>query len=234
MTLETMAEIQYFEYGEVETSWLKSRDPVLGAVIDRIGHLHRPVTPDLFTALVNSIVGQQISAKALVTVWSRMEERFGPITPDNMYSTSEDDLQRCGMTMRKATYIREVAGAVARGDLKLENLNAMSDNEVCRCLCQIKGVGVWTAEMLMTFSMQRPNIMSIDDLAILRGLRMLYGHKKITPTLFMKYKRRYSPYATVASLYLWAVAGGACADLEDPAQRKSATKKKESSRTPKR
>jgi len=101
----------------------------------------------------------------------------------------------------------------------------MTDDEICKRLCRIKGIGVWTAEMLMTFSMQRMDIMSWDDLAIHRGLRMIYHHRKITPELFAKYKRRYSPYATVASLYLWAIAGGACAELVDYAPKTEARKK---------
>ncbi|NLT39614.1 MAG: DNA-3-methyladenine glycosylase 2 family protein, partial [Clostridiales bacterium] len=81
--------------------------------------------------------------------------------------------------------------------------------EVCHRLCSLPGVGIWTAEMLMIFSMLRPDIISRGDLAILRGLRIVYGLEEITPELFQEYKRRYSPYATVASLYLWAAAAGA-------------------------
>lgn len=90
---------------------------------------------------------------------------------------------------------------------------------MCRELSALDGIGVWTAEMLMTFSMQRPDIISFGDLAIHRGLRMLYHHRKITRDLFDKYKRRYSPYATVASLYLWAIAGGAIPELRDRASK---------------
>ena len=122
--------------------------------------------------------------------------------------------------MRKATYIKEIANTVLSGDLDLDALYDMTDSEVCKRLSQIRGIGVWTAEMLLTFSMQRPDIMSWDDLAIHRGLRMLYRHREITPALFAKYKRRYSPHGTVASLYLWAIAGGACPELTDPAQKK--------------
>jgi len=218
--------MDHFEYGNEEIEWLKAKDPVLGAVIDEIGHVHRPVISDLFTALVNSIIGQQISSKAMVTVWSRMQERHGPITPGRVHETAAGDLQKCGMTMRKAEYIKEIADSVLSGTLDLAQLNDMSDDDVCKRLSQIRGIGVWTAEMLLIFSMRRPNILSKDDLAILRGLRMVYRHKKITPALFVKYKRRYSPYATVASLYLWAVAGGACPSLTDPAQKKEAKKRK--------
>ena len=221
---DIMQGAHYFEYGDKETSWLRSRDRKFGEIIDEIGHIDRTVIPDIFIALISSIVGQQISAKAMATVWSRMEERFDPLTPEHIHSVPVEELQACGMTMRKASYIKEIAESVVNGNLDLEQLRSMSDDEVCDRLVKIKGIGVWTAEMLMTFSLQRPDIMSIDDLAILRGLRMLYRHKEITPALFSKYKRRYSPYATVASLYLWAVAGGACLHLTDPAQKKRSDK----------
>lgn len=95
------------------------------------------------------------------------------------------------------------------GELDVEALRALPDEAVCAELSRLPGVGVWTAEMLMTFSLQRPNVMSYGDLAIQRGLRMLYRHRAIDRDRFEKYRRRYAPYATVASLYLWAVAGGA-------------------------
>ncbi len=212
-----MTQLEYFQYGSTETDWLRSRDPALSAIIDEIGHIERVVTPDLFTALVSSIVAQQISAKANATVWGRMRELLGVVTPETINSVSTEALQACGMTMRKAIYIKEVADQVSSGQLDLEHLNQLSDDEVCERLVKLRGIGVWTAEMLMTFSMQRMNIMSWGDLAIQRGLRMLYRHRKITPTLFAKYRRRYSPYATVASLYLWAIAGGATNHLSDPA-----------------
>jgi DNA-3-methyladenine glycosylase II len=87
---------------------------------------------------------------------------------------------------------------------------------------QIRGIGKWTAEMLMLFSLQRPDILSYDDLAIQRGLRMIYHHRRITPKLFERYRRRYSPYASVASLYIWAVAGGAIDGMKDYAPKKKA------------
>ena len=87
-------------------------------------------------------------------------------------------------------------------------------------LSALDGIGIWTAEMLMLFSMQRPDILSFGDLAILRGMRMLYHHRKITRELFEKYRRRYSPYGSVASLYLWAIAGGAIEGMEDYAPKK--------------
>ena len=96
----------------------------------------------------------------------------------------------------------------------------MSDDEVIRALSSLKGVGAWTAEMLLIFTLRRPDILSFGDLGIQRGLRMLYRHKKIDRKRFERYKKRYSPYASTASLYLWAIAGGAIEGLSDPAARK--------------
>ena len=220
-----MDENIYFEYDDKEIAYLKSRDRILGAAIEEIGHISRPVNPDIFTALINSIVGQQISAKAHATIWARMKNLLPVVNPETIANSGDEELQACGMSFRKVGYIKEIAVSVCNGSLDLEQLQTLSDDEVCVRLSKLKGIGVWTAEMLMTFSMQRPNIISYGDLAILRGMRMLYRHRKITPELFAKYRRRYSPYATVASLYLWAVAGGACPNLTDPAVKQTSSRK---------
>ncbi len=221
-----MSEQSHFIYGETETAWLRARDPLLGAVIAELGPLRRTVIPDLFTALASSIVAQQISSKALETVWGRMVARFAPFTPQSIVAASVEEVQACGMSMRKAEYIKGIAGAVLSGELDLALLRGLPDAEVCARLAALRGIGVWTAQMLLIFSLQRPNVLSWDDLAILRGLRMLYRHRRITPALFAKYQRRYAPYASVASLYLWAIAGGACPGLVDCAPQKPASAKK--------
>lgn len=207
--------IQYFQYGDQELDHLRRKDAALGKVIDELGFIEREVIPDMFMALVNSIIGQQISTKAQKTVWDRFQVLFYPVTAEHVNELSAEELQTCGISMRKACYIKEIAGSIAEGRLNLAELTTMTDEEVCKRLSQIKGIGVWTAEMLMTFSLQRPDVISEGDLAIIRGMRMLYHHRKITPALFARYKRRYSPYATVASLYLWAIAGGACEGMKD-------------------
>jgi O-6-methylguanine DNA methyltransferase len=214
---KTFYQTQYFEYGQKEVNYLKSRDPVLGTAMERIGEIKREVIPDIFMALVKSIVGQQISTKAQKTVWGRIKRNISPLTPKAVDNMSAEELQGHGISMRKASYIKEIAASVLDGSLDLVQLQELSDEDVCKRLIQIKGVGAWTAEMLMTFSMQRPDIISWGDLAIQRGLRMLYQQEEITPELFAEYKKRYSPHATVASLYLWAIAGGACPELVDPA-----------------
>ena len=101
--------------------------------------------------------------------------------------------------------------------LNLQQLWSLPDAELIQALCQIRGIGVWTAEMILTFCMQRPDVVSFGDLAILRGMRMLYRHRRIDRAKFDRYRRRYAPCGTVASLYLWAISGGAIPGLTDPA-----------------
>lgn len=201
-----------FVYGEKEISHLKRNDPVLGCAIERIGPIRREVVPDLFEALVSFILGQQISAKAYQTIRGRMQSRLGSITPDTISLLTVEEIQALGTTFRKAAYVKNAAEKVQSGDLDFISLKSKSDEEVCTALSALSGVGVWTAQMLMLLSMQRPDIISFGDLAIRRGLCVLYGQESIDKEQFEKYRQRYSPYASVASLYLWAIAAGAMND----------------------
>lgn len=198
----------YFEYGKKEINYLKARDRRLAKVIEKTGMIKREIIPDLFAALVHSIAGQQISTKAHRTVWKRVKAALGEVTPENVLKLTPEELQGAGLSFRKVAYIRSAAQKIISGEFSVERLYGMSDSEVEASLSQLEGVGRWSAQMLMLFSMCRPDILSLQDLGIQRGLRMLYGHEKITPDLFEKYRKRYSPYCSVASLYLWAVAGG--------------------------
>ena len=211
----------YFQYGEKELSYLKSRDKRLAEVIDKVGRVKRRVIPDLFAALVHSIVGQQISTKAHETIWQKLLARFGTITPAAIASISREELQRFGITFKKVDYIQSAARKIIRGEFDIEELHGMTDEEVCNRLSSLDGIGVWTAEMLMLHSLQRPDILSFGDLAVQRGLRMLYHHRKITRELFEKYRRRYSPYGSVACIYLWAVSAGAVDGLKDYAPQRN-------------
>ncbi len=210
----------YFEYGNEEIEFLKSRDKVLGAAIDQIGLIYREVDRDLFSSVVHHIIGQQISTSAQATIWQRLTNSLEDINADTICILELNELQKFGMTYKKAGYIKDFAEKVRNKEFDIEMLNRLPDQEVVKELSALKGIGVWTAEMLMTFSMQRPDIVSFGDLAIHRGMRMLYHHKTIDREKFEKYKRRYSPYGTVASLYLWAIAGGAITGMRDYAPRK--------------
>lgn len=205
----------YFAYGQTETDYLKAKDSRLAAVIDRLGHIDRTVDTDLFSSVVHHIIGQQISTKAQATIWQRMQDALGTVTADSIAAAGVPLLQSLGMTFRKAEYITDFAEKVHTGAFDLEGIWQKSDEEAIRELSSLKGIGVWTAEMILLFCMQRQDVLSCDDLAIQRGLRMVYHHRKIDRGLFEKYRRRFSPYGSVASLYLWAVSGGAIPELHD-------------------
>ncbi len=210
----------YFEYGEAETDYLKIKDKKLGEVIDKIGHIERSADTDLFSSVVHHIIGQQISTKAQNTIWQRMYEAYGDITPKIIDSADVDKLQSFGMTFRKAEYIKDFSSKIVNGEFDLEAVTHMSDDEAISALSGLNGIGVWTAEMILLFCLQRKNIFSYGDLAIHRGMRMVYHHRKIDKKLFEKYRRRFSPYCSIASLYFWAVAGGAIPDMKDYAPKK--------------
>ena len=205
----------YFEYGETEISYLRQKDKRLCEVIDRIGHIDRTVDTDLFSSVVHHIIGQQISTKAQATIWKRMQDALSEVNAETILLAGVPKLQSLGMTFRKAEYITDFAERIHSGTFDLEGIWQMPDSDAIRELCALKGIGVWTAEMILLFCMQRPDIFSYDDLAIQRGLRMVYHHRKIDRKLFEKYRRRFSPYCSVASLYLWAVAGGAIPEMRD-------------------
>ena len=210
----------YFRYGNSEVAYLKRKDKILGEVMDKIGHVDREVDTDLFSSVVHHIIGQQISTKAQSTIWRRMKDHFGEVNAERISAANSFELQSLGMTLRKADYIKDFADKVQSGAFDLQRISYLPDNEAIKLLVSLKGVGVWTAEMILLFCLQRPDIFSFDDLAIQRGLRMVYHHRKIDRKLFEKYRRRFSPYCSIASLYLWAVASGAIPDMKDYALKK--------------
>ena len=205
----------YFAYGETELAYLRKKDKRLCEDIDRIGHIERAVDTDLFSSVVHHIIGQQISTKAQATIWQRLQEALGEVSAETILAAGVPKLQALGMTFRKAEYIADFAEKVHNGAFDLDTVAHMSGEDVIRALCDLKGIGVWTAEMILLFCLQRPDVFSYDDLAIQRGLRMVYHHRSVDRRMFEKYRRRFSPYCSVASLYLWAVAGGAIPEMRD-------------------
>jgi len=199
-----ISDIKYFEYGEEEINHLRKKDKKLGAAIDSIGIIKRRVNPDVFSSLIEGIIGQQISSKAAVTVCQKLEALCG-MDSERLYAMSAEEIQSCGMSMRKADYVKGVADAVVNKDIDINVLSDMSDSEVIESLTALKGIGVWTAEMLLIFSLNRPNVISYGDLAIRRGMMRLYGLKELPYERFVRYARRYAPYASVASLYFWHI-----------------------------
>ena len=204
MTDSTTNSKPIYVYGEKEIQLLNRQDPVLGAWIRRFGPVEREVTPDRFEALIRSLIGQQISRKAAASVFGRLAAVPGGIAPDTLAKTPDEVLRPCGLSARKAGWIRHLSAEVATGRLDLHALDDLSDDEVAARLQKLPGVGIWTAEMFLIFAMQRPDVVSWGDLGIRRGMASLYGYESLTREQFLRHRADYSPYGTVASLYLWA------------------------------
>lgn len=196
---------KYFNYGQTEINYLKKADPVLGEAMDRMGKIQRVIIPDLFSALIYAIVGQLISVKTAQTVWQKMQDKFGEVTPYYIASKTADSIQSCGITMKKAICIKDISETIAQGKLNLNELHSLSDSEIIKRLTLLNGIGKWTAEMLLINSMERPDVVSWGDLAIRRGMCKLYGLKEISKEQFEENRNRYSPYGSTASIYLWQI-----------------------------
>ena len=163
---------------------------------------------DLFYALVQSIVSQQLAVKAADAIFRRVETLLGEITAENLLAADIDSLRACGLSGRKIEYLRGIAEAQISGTVDFDSLPEKSDAEIIGELVKLKGVGVWTVEMLLIFALGRPDILSYKDLGIRKGIMMLNGLESLSETEFETYRRRYSPYGTLASLLLWRIKDG--------------------------
>ena len=138
------ATMSYFEYTDEATDYLKSRDSQLACAIDAVGHVYREMDTDLFSAVVHHIVGQQISTAAQQTVWLRMCELLGKVSPQSITAASPEQLQSCGISFRKVDYIQDFAGKVLTGSFNLDAVEHMSDAEAIAALSSLRGIGTWT------------------------------------------------------------------------------------------
>lgn len=191
---------RYFLISEEALDHL-SKDEKMKALIQEYGVIKRELTPDLFEALVSSIISQMISTKAAKTIYSRVIEKI-PVTPEGIRSISHEELRLCGMSLKKVEALKEISRRILEGELKLEELRSLSDKDLMKKLVELPFVGPWTAEMLMIFSLERPHVLSFLDLGIRRGIERTYK-KEATKAFVAELKKAYHPYETIASLYLW-------------------------------
>src|SRR5512139_3924974 len=158
------------------------RDPVLARLIKAHGPcgLAAAQRADHFTAIVRAITGQQLSTKAAATIFSRLVALMpgGTLTPDGLAAVTDEQLRAVGMSRQKIAYFRDLAGKVLSGDLPLDSLDAMSDEEVIAALTKIKGIGRWSAEMFLMFRLHRPDVLPVDDLGIVNAVKNVYGLRK--------------------------------------------------------
>ena len=189
---------------------LMEADPKLGALMEEVGPIHpdrdrRASRPDPYTALARAICGQQLSTKAAATIWGRVEDLFdGVPSPQQVIDADPQALRDAGLSWGKVSYFRDLAERVRDGELDLERLPEMGDEEVIAELTAIKGIGRWTAEMFLIFHLGRPDVLSTGDLGLRKGAQLAHGLKEPpTPAELEGMGERWSPHRTLASLYLW-------------------------------
>jgi DNA-3-methyladenine glycosylase II len=194
---------------------LAAADPTMAALIERIGEIdlatrlrrrseERPA--DAYGALLRAIVGQQLSTKAARTIYGRILELFEGSTPppDRLLEASEADLRAAGLSGRKVEYIRDLARHVISGELELDRLGELSDEEVIEEIVAVRGLGRWTAEMFLIFHLERPDVLSGGDLGIRKAVQLEYGLDEMPPPQrVLEIGEPWRPQRSLASLYLW-------------------------------
>lgn len=184
---------------------LKASDPVLAAIIERVGPPQIAYREPTFEALARSIVFQQLSTKAARTIYGRLEEAAGgKITPEAVQNLSLGEMRRAGLSKQKIGYIRDLAGHALSGKVDFARLPAMSDEEVIVALTDIKGVGVWTAHMFLLFALRRPNVLAVGDLGVRTAIQRHYKKRALPkPAHIEKLAVNWRPYCSLACWYLW-------------------------------
>jgi len=161
--------------------------------------------PPEFHSLAEAIVYQQLNGKAAVTIFKRFAALAGePLTPGGILKLSDAQMRSVGLSRQKTSYLRDMAERAQRGELDFTRLHEMPDEDVITHLTQVKGVGVWTAQMFLMFTLKRPNVLPTGDYGIRAAIKKHYRKRKLpTPEQMEKIARSWEPHRTVACWYLW-------------------------------
>jgi len=184
-----------------------SKDKYIGPLVKK----YRPckIKPskkkDYFIDLIDAIVSQQLSGKAARTIFERVKAGLGgEMVPENILKTKDEYFRSWGLSRAKTVYVKDLARRVKSKELKINNLDKLSDEEVLKELVAVKGIGRWTAEMFLMFTLARPDVFPVDDLGISKGMNKLLK-KTLSPDKLGQFAERWKPYRTVAAWYVWKV-----------------------------
>ncbi|OGM14887.1 hypothetical protein A3A76_02045 [Candidatus Woesebacteria bacterium RIFCSPLOWO2_01_FULL_39_23] len=181
------------------------KDKYIAPLIKKYGHckIKPRVHVDYFQGLVGEIIGQQLSGRVADVIFERLKSKArGRLTPRKILALSDQSLRDCGMAWAKVRSIKDLAERVRDRKLHIRKLNNLPDDEVMQELIAVKGIGRWTAEMFLMFSLGRADIFPDDDLGIKKGMKKLLN-KELTSERMVKFAKRWKPYRTIASWYLW-------------------------------
>ena len=184
---------------------LKKSDPVLRAIIERVGPCRMEYGVPEFCSLAEAIVYQQLNGKAAVTIFNRFAALAGdPLTPEGILKLSDAQLRGVGLSKQKSAYLKDLAAKTAAGLLDFSKLPDLPDDEVIKHLTQVKGIGVWTAHMFLMFSLRRPDILPTGDYGVQMAVKKYYKKRKLPkPKDMEKIARAWAPYRSIACWYMW-------------------------------
>lgn len=186
---------------------LKQADPVLAGVITRVGPMKMPRIPPTFHFVVRAIAFQQLHRNAAKTIFDRLVAAAGDgptLTPEAILKLTPQRMRKCGLSRQKLSYIRDLARRTRDGEVDFARLPRMSDAEVIEHLTRVKGIGVWSAQMFLLFTLRRPDVLPTTDFGIQNAIRQAYGKRKLPkPKHVEKLGRAWHPYCSVACWYLW-------------------------------
>src|SRR5450755_2615357 len=184
---------------------LKKSDPILRAIIDRVGPCRMEFGEPQFCSLAEAIVYQQLNGKAAVTIFNRFVELAGdPLTPEGILKLSDEQLRGVGLSKQKSAYLKDLSAKTAAGLLDFAKLPELSDEEVIKHLTQVKGIGEWTAHMFLMFSLGRPNVLPTGDYAVQVAIKKHYKKRKLPkPDVMEKIAKSWAPFRSVACWYMW-------------------------------
>ena len=190
------------------TTYLSDIDPVMRMAIERVGPCTLTPSSNVFEALVDAIISQQISVKAADAIVGRLRAKLpdGQITPEALMPLEVDTLRSIGLSTPKARYVRNLLEHINSGQLDIERLSELDDEAVISQLVAVKGIGRWTAEMILIFSLSRPDVLPVDDLGFLEGVREAYDlPARPTKKEMMQRGELWRPYRTFATWYMWGL-----------------------------
>jgi DNA-3-methyladenine glycosylase II len=184
---------------------LKKSDPILRAIIERVGPCRMEFGEPVFHSLAEAIVYQQLNGKAAVTIFKRFTALAGePLTAEGIAKLTVEQMRSVGLSKQKSSYLRDMAERAIRGELSFTHLPEMTDEEVTKHLTQVKGVGVWTAHMFLIFTLKRQNILPTGDFGIRMAMKKHYHKRKLpNPVQMERIARPWEPYRSIACWYLW-------------------------------
>jgi DNA-3-methyladenine glycosylase II len=184
---------------------LKKSDPVLRAIIERVGPFRMGYRAAEFSSLARSILYQQLNGKAAASIFNRFTALAGdPLTPEGILKLTDEQLRGVGLSKQKSAYLKDLATKTRDGLLNFSKLPDMSDEEVIKHLTQVKGIGVWTAHMFLIFSLKRPDVLPTGDYGVQAAIKKHYRKRQLPkPHIMEKIAKPWAPYRSVACWYLW-------------------------------